>query len=190
MTSRASLLLHSAQWPILIISAQRTSRARLGRLWWFILETTETHWQSAVLKNSLCGGKAQGGIASCRRGICPSRLNYVYLLSHRFSCRLNAHTELLTPTQDNRAAQLSFLDSNFTHVKQSPLPSKDIGGHFGSASVFCFPCTNSWFVLLIFSDNFSCLLFCLPNPSPWLVPYKPLDQLAHPLSICRFDLVF
>lgn len=67
----------------------------------------------------------------------------------------------LRPPHQHRTTELLACpgpDSNFATVmvEQSPLPNfrKDIGHHFGSASVFCFPCADSWFVLLILSQQF------------------------------------
>lgn len=67
----------------------------------------------------------------------------------------------LRPPHQQRTTELLACpgpDSNFATVmvKQSPLPyfRKDIGHHFGSASVLCFPCADSWFVLLILSQQF------------------------------------
>lgn len=70
-------------------------------------------------------------------------MGYLGLIRHT----IDAHTEVPTPAQDNRAAHCLSPDPSWTTVmvKQSHLPSvtKDVGGHAGSASALCFPCTTS-----------------------------------------------
>lgn len=100
------------------ISTQGTSRAKLGRLLCFILETTETHHLSAVPENSLCRAKVQQGNASCFRGICPNQMQrQALVLSQRFSCGLSGpghpaievHTEVPHQHKTTELLHVPFL---------------------------------------------------------------------------------
>lgn len=94
-----------------------------------------------------------------------------------------------SPTNTRQQSCSTFLSwSQLCHCDDqgnSPLPSfrKELAVTLDLRLPFAFPVQIGDSPHAFFLINFSCLFFCLPNSSPWLVSYKALDQLAHPRSL-------